>query len=77
MKVERVDRKDISIQHDAAIAREVLRPLRASTLIFAAASLVSGLSANDIDNANHLGGLVAGLFMGLALVRPIDQRTPD
>jgi rhomboid protease GluP len=60
---------------DAAIAREVLRPLRASTLIFAAASLVSGLSANDIDNANHLGGLVAGLFMGLALVRPIDQRT--
>jgi rhomboid protease GluP len=58
---------------DAAIPREVLRPLRASTLIFAAASLVSGLSVNGIDNANHLGGLVAGLFMGLALVRPIDR----
>jgi rhomboid protease GluP len=58
---------------DAAIAREVLRPLRASTLIFAAASLVSGLNANGIDNANHLGGLVAGLFMGLVVVRPIDR----
>ena len=58
---------------DAAISREVLRPVRASTLIFAAASLVSGLSVNGIDNANHLGGLVAGLFMGLALVRPIGR----
>jgi rhomboid protease GluP len=58
---------------DATIAREVLRPLRTSTLIFAAASLVTGVSANGIDNANHLGGLVAGLFMGLALVRPIGR----
>jgi rhomboid protease GluP len=58
---------------DAAIAREVLRPLRASTLIFTAASLVFGLTASGgIDNANHLGGLAAGSFMGLALVRPIE-----
>jgi rhomboid protease GluP len=60
---------------DAAIAREVLRPLRASTLIFTTAGLVFGSIATGIDNANHLGGLAAGLVMGLALVRPIEPHT--
>jgi membrane associated rhomboid family serine protease len=53
---------------DTAMAREHMRPLRTSTFIFAAATLVSGLNNTGVDNAGHLGGLASGFLMGLILI---------
>jgi membrane associated rhomboid family serine protease len=60
---------------DSAMARQHMRPLRTSTLIFAAATLVSGLNNTGIDNAGHLGGLVSGFLMGLISVWRVDGPT--
>jgi rhomboid protease GluP len=44
---------------------------RNSTLAFAGYSLFYGMAHSGIDNAAHIGGLVAGLAMGFLLARPL------
>jgi rhomboid protease GluP len=39
---------------------------------FAAATIVFGLLIAGIDNAAHIGGFLAGILSGLALLRPLD-----
>jgi rhomboid protease GluP len=45
-----------------------------STLICVAFNVYLGITTPGIDNAAHLGGLAAGLIVGLALVRPLAAR---
>ena len=42
------------------------------TAAFLAYSLINGMAREGIDNAAHVGGLLAGVLMGLALARPVD-----
>jgi membrane associated rhomboid family serine protease len=47
------------------------------TAAFLAYSLINGMAREGIDNAAHVGGLAAGVLMGLALARPMDaSRAP-
>ena len=54
------------------------RDVRSGTLAapsiagFAAATIVFGLLIAGIDNAAHIGGFLAGILSGLALLRPLD-----
>jgi rhomboid protease GluP len=41
--------------------------------LFVLYSMVQGLLQNGVDNAAHLGGLVAGLLLGLWLPAPFDE----
>jgi rhomboid protease GluP len=58
------------LRGEAAIPPSVQRSLRNSTLVFVAVTLISGLVLSGIDNAAHVGGLVAGSCMGLAFHSP-------
>jgi rhomboid protease GluP len=49
----------------------VMRAHRNSLLVFAAYSILFGLIATGVDNAAHLGGLVAGVLLGRLLGRPV------
>jgi rhomboid protease GluP len=53
-----------------AIPPSVQRSLRNSTMFFVLVTLASGLVIRGIDNAAHVGGLVAGICMGLAFHSP-------
>jgi len=44
--------------------------------VFSAASLALGFAVTGIDNAAHVGGLVAGSLLGAALARPLDRERP-
>jgi len=50
---------------------DILRPIRNTVLLFLGFSLYAGFRYKGIDNAAHLGGLVAGFLIGLAAARPI------
>jgi membrane associated rhomboid family serine protease len=52
-----------------SIPSSLVRPLRNSTLVLVLYPLAAGLSRTGIDNAAHLGGLMAGFLVGLALSR--------
>lgn len=43
---------------------------------FSVAMIILGLNITGIDNAAHIGGLVTGILLGLALARPIDVLRP-
>ena len=61
------------LRSDQGIPKSVVKRQRNSAGIFIAYSLLNGARFRGIDNAAHLGGLVAGLLMGLLLCRPLDQ----
>lgn len=56
-----------------AVPRSVMVEHRNSTLVFAAYTLFYGMAHAGIDNAAHLGGLIAGLAMGSLLARPLTR----
>lgn len=58
------------LRGEVAIPPSVQRSLRKSTLIFVGVTLVSGFILSGVDNAAHVGGLVAGICMGLAFHSP-------
>lgn len=51
---------------------ELVRSMRSSMLGFVGYSLIMGFVVGFIDNAAHLGGLAAGLFMGIVLAEKFD-----
>jgi rhomboid protease GluP len=58
------------------IPAEVARKLRTNALVFLAFNLVWGLTHRDTDMAGHLGGLLAGLACGFALVQRLHAADP-
>lgn len=54
-----------------AVPPSIMVEHRNSTLLFAGYSLFYGLAHPGVDNAAHVGGLLAGLAMGFLLARPL------
>lgn len=54
-----------------AVPQSVMVEHRNSTLLFAGYSLFYGFAHSGVDNAAHIGGLLAGLAMGFLLARPL------
>lgn len=50
-----------------------LAPLAKGAIVFVGYNLLYGLFRPDVDLAAHVGGLVAGLLLGLFLVQPASQ----
>ena len=63
-----------------AAPRDQLRGILRSVVVFAGLNLAIGFGLTVVDNMAHLGGLVTGLGIGLAMApilsRPREQRTP-
>lgn len=62
------------IRGDTHVPRSIARPYLLSTAIFAVYNLIGGLMDVRIDNAAHVGGLIAGIGLGSILARPVDPK---
>ncbi|PZU51988.1 MAG: rhomboid family intramembrane serine protease [Thauera sp.] len=60
-------------QQRATLDRREFVRLFWGACLFAAVTIVLGLNIAGIDNGAHIGGFVAGLLAGAALVRPLDN----
>lgn len=58
-----------------SVPKTVLSRLRSSGLTFVAINLAIGFSIRWIDNAAHIGGLVAGFVCGVLMSHPLDRAT--
>jgi rhomboid protease GluP len=61
----------VQLHNEGSIPKNILRPIRNSSLIFTGCALVAGLLGTGVDNAAHMGGLGGGLFLGITLARPV------
>ncbi len=59
------------LRKDSSIPTAIVQQQRASGLVFIGFNLMNGFSHQGIDNAAHIGGLVAGFTMGLVMARPL------
>jgi len=64
------------LQHRSQLPRILTRRLLLSQGIFVAYALIEGLRTQGVDNAAHVGGLVAGAAFGVVLTRKIDLQAP-
>jgi membrane associated rhomboid family serine protease len=62
------------VRRDLQVPRSIAKPYLLSTAIFAAYNLIGGFMDVRIDNAAHVGGLIAGLALGSILARPVDPQ---
>lgn len=60
------------LKRQTRVPRAVIRAYWLSTLAFVLFSLISGALQIGIDNAAHVGGLIAGFCLGWALARPLE-----
>lgn len=65
----------LSVQR-GSVPVEVFKEMRSGTLGFIGYSLFAGFALPGIDNAAHLGGLVAGLVLGAAMAVPLAAPEP-
>ena len=61
------------VKRERGVPASVIKPQRNSAMIFIAYNLLNG-TRQGIDNAAHIGGLIAGFVMGFLLSRPL---SPD
>jgi rhomboid protease GluP len=59
------------VNKEAGVPVKIAQQHQASTLIFVAYNLFNGFTHSGIDNAAHIGGLVAGFAFGWILARPV------
>lgn len=64
-----------SLRRGRDIPTGILRELRGGMLTFIGYNVVLGMTIEGIDQAAHLGGLVAGLFGGLILSQQLQDAT--
>lgn len=57
------------------VPRRILRAHLIPTLLFTLFSILNGLAQAGIDNAAHVGGLVAGLLLGWAFAIPFSRQS--
>jgi rhomboid protease GluP len=57
---------------DTLVPRSVIRTHWLSTAVFVTYSLFNGFLSEGIDNAAHVGGLLAGFALGWVAARPLD-----
>lgn len=61
-------------QHRASVPKAMVTQLLTSQGVFVAIMLVQGFARSGIDNAAHVGGLVAGALLAWVLVEQVDER---
>jgi rhomboid protease GluP len=61
--------------HDSRVPRPVVRAHWFSTLAFVLFNLINGALAVGVDNAAHVGGLLAGVVLGWIMVRPLEAES--
>lgn len=59
-------------RRDLGMPPRLVLALRRSFISFGAISLAAGFLLPGVDNAAHIGGLLTGYVLGLALARPVD-----
>lgn len=64
------------LQHRDRIPALVSRQLMGNQIIFISFALVQGFASSGIDNAAHVGGLLAGVVLAWLLVERLDVTTP-
>lgn len=64
-------------RHHGRIPVSVIWAHWPSSLVFVLFSLFSGMHQSGVDNAAHVGGLVAGLLLGLLAAPRLDDRGPE
>jgi rhomboid protease GluP len=62
------------LRKNSSIPPSIVRQQRSSGIAFIAFNLVNAFSHAGIDNAAHIGGLAAGLVMGLVSARPLEPQ---
>lgn len=62
------------LRKNSSIPPAVVHQQRWSGIAFIAFNLLNGVSHAGIDNAAHIGGLAAGLVLGLVLARPLEPQ---
>ncbi|KAB2970579.1 rhomboid family intramembrane serine protease [Zoogloea sp.] len=65
----------LSVQR-GSVPGEVFKEMRSGTLGFIGYSLFAGFALPGIDNAAHLGGLLAGLVLGACMAMPLAAPRP-
>lgn len=65
----------LSVQR-GSVPGEVFKEMRSGTLGFIGYSLFAGFALPGIDNAAHLGGLLAGIVLGAAMAVPLAAPSP-
>jgi membrane associated rhomboid family serine protease len=65
------------LRKDGGVPASVLKRHRTSVAAFIGYNLLFGLRSSGIDNAAHIGGLIAGFLLGLALTRPLDEQRAE
>jgi membrane associated rhomboid family serine protease len=65
------------LRSDSGIPASVLKPQRNAAAIFIVVSLLNAARVRGVDNAAHLGGVVAGFVMGWLLSRPLDVKRDE
>jgi membrane associated rhomboid family serine protease len=62
------------LRTDSGIPASVLTTQRKTAALFIVVSITNAARVHGVDNAAHLGGLIAGFLMGLLLARPLDAK---
>lgn len=65
------------LRTDSGIPQSVLKTQRKTAGLFIVVSLLNAARVRGIDNAAHLGGVVAGFVMGWLLCRPLDVKRDE
>jgi len=63
------------LRYPASLPRAVFRQRLAMAVTVAGYGLFNGLREQRVDNAAHVGGLLAGFVLGWVLARPFEDRT--
>ncbi|GAA5157254.1 rhomboid family intramembrane serine protease [Viridibacterium curvum] len=59
------------LQNRQRMPGSLFNPMRSTLIVFMGYSLFAGFTLEGIDNAAHIGGLLAGVLMALSVQRPI------